>query len=157
MDSTTDTPLVRSVTPSSDATTATLTPSEYERSFCSITPEFTTLTNSRERFVVLSLSALLLFISGCLFGILVSLLSDDLSFIPTVISKQTPEFFLLISLLSRAHSRLPWFILVSGMECSIILRCQNARTSAGARDERLQCSRCCVRLELIRSAQRYRV
>ncbi|XP_075740202.1 uncharacterized protein LOC142786402 [Rhipicephalus microplus] len=77
MDSTTDTPLVRSVTPSSDATTATLTPSEYERSFCSITPEFTTLTNSRERFVVLTLSALLLFISGCLFGILVSLLSDD--------------------------------------------------------------------------------
>ncbi|KAL3225671.1 hypothetical protein MRX96_025706 [Rhipicephalus microplus] len=66
MDSTTDTPLVRSVTPSSDATTATITPSEYE-----------TLTNSRERFVVLTLSALLLFISGCLFGILVSLLSDD--------------------------------------------------------------------------------
>ncbi|KAL3225626.1 hypothetical protein MRX96_025664 [Rhipicephalus microplus] len=66
MDSTTDTPLVRSVTPFSDAITATLTPSEYE-----------TLTNSRERFVVLTLSALLLFISGCLFGILVSLLSDD--------------------------------------------------------------------------------
>ncbi|KAH7948578.1 hypothetical protein HPB51_028494 [Rhipicephalus microplus] len=36
-----------------------------------------TLTNSRERFVVLTLSALLLYISGCLFGILVSLLSDD--------------------------------------------------------------------------------
>ncbi|KAH7956975.1 uncharacterized protein LOC119388969 [Rhipicephalus sanguineus] len=67
----------RSVTPSGEATPLTLTPSAYERSVTSVTPDHTTLTNSRERFFVMALSALLLFISGSLFGILISLLSDD--------------------------------------------------------------------------------
>ncbi|KAL1468258.1 hypothetical protein MTO96_025566 [Rhipicephalus appendiculatus] len=90
-----DTPQTRSVTPSGGATTPfTLTPSAYERNVDNITPEHTTLTNSRERFVVLALSALLLFISGSLFGILLTLLSDDLSFIPTVITASRASLLL---------------------------------------------------------------
>ncbi|XP_065286317.1 uncharacterized protein [Dermacentor albipictus] len=72
----------------------TLSPSAYEREYESLTPEDTTVTNSRERFVVITLSALLLLIGASLFAILITLLSDDLSLITTEISKHTPGFFL---------------------------------------------------------------
>ncbi|KAL3246383.1 hypothetical protein MRX96_017846 [Rhipicephalus microplus] len=47
------------------------------REVVEVTPEFTSVTNSRERFVVVAMSALLLLISCTLFAVLFTLLSDD--------------------------------------------------------------------------------
>ncbi|KAH7955394.1 hypothetical protein HPB52_000816 [Rhipicephalus sanguineus] len=55
-----------SATPSSQVSALTITPSQYQ-----------TITNSRERIVVLVMSGLLLVISGSLFAILLSLISED--------------------------------------------------------------------------------
>nr|XP_037268590.1 uncharacterized protein LOC119159877 isoform X1 [Rhipicephalus microplus] len=55
----------------------TISPSAYVREVVEVTPEFTSVTNSRERFVVVAMSALLLLISCTLFAVLFTLLSDD--------------------------------------------------------------------------------
>ncbi|XP_054923270.1 uncharacterized protein [Dermacentor andersoni] len=56
----------------------TVSPSAYMRHIDSVvTPDFTSVTNSRERFVVLVMSTLLLLISCTLFAVLFTLLSDD--------------------------------------------------------------------------------
>ncbi|XP_075744768.1 uncharacterized protein LOC119159871 isoform X2 [Rhipicephalus microplus] len=83
----------RSAAHSGQASSSTVTPSSYERNIGSISPDHTTITNIRERTMVLVLSGLLLFISGSLFAILLGLISEDLSIVPTVLSKHTPDFF----------------------------------------------------------------
>ncbi|XP_037515364.1 uncharacterized protein LOC119391785 [Rhipicephalus sanguineus] len=59
------------------STSDTVSPSAYTRQVVEVTPEFTSVTNSRERFVVVAMSALLLLISCTLFAVLFTLLSDD--------------------------------------------------------------------------------
>ncbi|XP_049520558.1 uncharacterized protein LOC125944253 [Dermacentor silvarum] len=132
--------IVFPISSSGRSTADTLTPSAYERDLESYTPEDTTVTNSRERFVVLTMSVLLLLISGALFAILLTLLSDDLSLISTAISKHTPDF--LLPSFPVITNSLPVNGAFTRIECSIILRYVVTRTTAGARDEHLQCSRC---------------
>ncbi|XP_075744767.1 uncharacterized protein LOC119159871 isoform X1 [Rhipicephalus microplus] len=67
----------RSAAHSGQASSSTVTPSSYERNIGSISPDHTTITNIRERTMVLVLSGLLLFISGSLFAILLGLISED--------------------------------------------------------------------------------
>ncbi|KAL1447015.1 hypothetical protein MTO96_044418, partial [Rhipicephalus appendiculatus] len=62
---------------SGPSTSDTVSPSAYEREVVEVTPDFTSVTNSRERFVVVAMSALLLLISVTLFAVLFTLLSDD--------------------------------------------------------------------------------
>ncbi|KAL1478327.1 hypothetical protein MTO96_035097 [Rhipicephalus appendiculatus] len=71
------------------ASSSTLSPSTYERNIDSVTPDDTTTNNNRERTVVLVLSGLLLFISGSLFAILLVLISEDFSVVPTAITLVT--------------------------------------------------------------------
>nr|XP_054928571.1 uncharacterized protein LOC129385683 isoform X1 [Dermacentor andersoni] len=64
----------------------TVSPSAYMRHIDSVvTPDFTSVTNSRERFMVLVMSALLLLISCTLFAVLFTLLSDDIFDLSTVV------------------------------------------------------------------------
>ncbi|KAL1481049.1 hypothetical protein MTO96_050516 [Rhipicephalus appendiculatus] len=74
---------------SGPSTSDTVSPSAYEREVVEVTPDFTSVTNSRERFVVVAMSALLLLISVTLFAVLFTLLSDDIFSVPTVLSSRT--------------------------------------------------------------------
>ncbi|XP_077508010.1 uncharacterized protein LOC144119203 [Amblyomma americanum] len=70
----------------------TVSPSGYLRNVQVITRETTSVTNSRERFVLIAMSALLVLISCTLFAILFALLSEDLGVQPTGIIRSTIKF-----------------------------------------------------------------
>ncbi|KAL1417858.1 hypothetical protein MTO96_026496 [Rhipicephalus appendiculatus] len=62
---------------SGEAASDTVSPSAYTRNIAAITRETTVIDRTRERFIVIAMSTLLLLISLTLFGILYTLLSED--------------------------------------------------------------------------------
>ncbi|XP_075539584.1 uncharacterized protein LOC142574369 [Dermacentor variabilis] len=73
-----------------ESSTDTVSRSAYVRHMDIVeTPDFTSVSNRRERFVVLAMSALLLLISCTLFAVLLTLLSDDMFDLPTVVGTST--------------------------------------------------------------------
>ncbi|XP_075740731.1 uncharacterized protein LOC119186023 [Rhipicephalus microplus] len=62
---------------SGETTTDTVSPSAYTRNIAAIARETTVIDRTRERFIVIAMSTLLLLISLTLFFILFTLLSED--------------------------------------------------------------------------------
>ncbi|XP_075740134.1 uncharacterized protein LOC142761650 isoform X3 [Rhipicephalus microplus] len=63
---------------SGETATDTVSPSAYTRNLTAIARETTVIDRTRERFIVIAMSTLLLLISLTLFFILFTLLSEDL-------------------------------------------------------------------------------
>ncbi|XP_075740198.1 uncharacterized protein LOC142786399 [Rhipicephalus microplus] len=68
---------------SGETATDTVSPSAYTRNIAAIARETTVIDRTRERFIVIAMSTLLLLISLTLFFILFTLLSEDYNMRPT--------------------------------------------------------------------------
>ncbi|XP_065286312.1 uncharacterized protein [Dermacentor albipictus] len=93
---------------SAEGSSDTVSPSSYLRPIDSVeTPDSTSVSNRRERFMVLVMSILLLLISCTLFAVLFTLLTDDVFGQPTVVGmlRLVLAQSLLLHTLLPKHSR----------------------------------------------------